>query len=1028
VKAHSIHFLILIASTLDVAAQSELPVKRITTNTGEDIVGVQSFFKDSQGYMWMGSLSFDLVRFDGQNTRRYTASEIQTDYFKSTRPLLVFEDRKRDLWLGTDVGALMIYDRQMDKFRVVNDSSTSIKSRLFCQAEDKDGSFWLGTLGGGLVKFNPDTKEFFQYEFKQDDPTSISDNYIVGLVFDSTGKLWIATTAGLCSYDPHSNKFVRYFLPNNNPADTYRYRVIRSMLLSKNKLYLSTYGGLQIFDITTNTSEHLIHDTKNPTSLSHNSLFQAAENQDGTFWIASYGGGLILYDPVLKKFTNWRKDESNPESISSNNLFTVYLDADGLLWIGVDDNTICVHNTKAKKFYSLVYRPGNPTGISSGWVQTIFQENDSLFWLGLNGNGLNRLNLNTGVVKKFLNDPNDPRSLGHNSVVAIDQDKQKRIWLGLAGGGVNMLEPAKDQFIRYEAGAKNSINNNAVSAMLVAQDNYVWTSTFRSGLTIYNPKTNRFRSFNNDSLQKAAGISFAFVKDIFELNDNLWFNTQTQVVVFDKIRNQFVLVSPEGQVAPTTSSLFLEMQPYSETEMLLFTNDEVKTIRYNDPDHIEQKVIYKRSQQDEVFKSFVVDRTNQIWYITKDHLVKWNPQSGEKKIYTEFDGIISSDLHALFLDTQGRIFITTLNGINWFSPEEIRDDTVHRKIIFTDFKIYNRSVSIGEPDSITNYTLPGHISQIENVTINHEHSFFSIEFTAMEFMAPNKIQYAYKLDGFDKEWVEIGNRNFASYTNLNPGKYSFQVKATNRDGFWGNQIASITIVINPPFWQTWWFSTLILLLIGGLIYFAHRYRLSQSLKIERLRTKIASDLHDEVGSSLTRISIYSDLLQNGNNESERTNYLSRISSMSREIVSTMSDIVWSIDNRSDTADALFFRMKDFATELLQPKNIQFDFKVSGIHGKVILEPFLRQNIYLIFKETINNVVKHAEASHVIVEITNGSQEFKMAIRDNGKGLNTRHKQRGHGLRNMNRRAQAIQGQLDFTNQSGTQIVFIRKPI
>lgn len=978
--------------------------------------------------MWMGSQTFDLVRFDGLNTRTYTPSEIQSGYFKNTRPLLIFEDSRKDLWMGTDVGALMIYDRALDKFQVVNDSATSIKSRLFCQAEDKDGSFWLGTLGGGLLRFHPDTKKFSHYQFNENDPTSIPDNYVVGLIFDSTGKLWVGTTAGLSSYDPQSNQFIRYSLPNKNPDDTYRYRVIRSMVLSKNKLYLSTYGGLQIFDIVTNKSEHLIHDDQNPNSLSHNSLFQATENPDGTFWIASYGGGLSLFDPITKKFKNWKKDESNPESISSNNIFTVYLDTDGLLWIGVDDNTVCIHNTRAKKFHPIVHRPGRSEGISPGWVQTIFQENDSIFWLGLNGNGLNQLNLNTGVAKKFLNDPKDPKSLGHNSVRSIDQDNQKRIWLGLAGGGVNLMDPAKEQFMRYEAGIKNSISNNAVSAMVIDQDDFIWVTTFRSGLNIYNPRTKKFKNVNNDSLRQATGISFAFVKEIFELNDNIWFNTQTQVVVFDKKRNQFVLVSPEGQVAPSTSSQFLEMEPYSETEMLLFTNEEVKTIRYADPGHIEQKVIYKRNLNDEFFKSFVVDRTNQIWYITKDHLVKWNPQSNEKRIYTESDGINSSDLHSLFLDTRGRIFITTLNGLTWFSPNEIQDDTVQRKIVFTDFKLYNRSVGIMERDSLTTYTLPGHISQLKNITIDHEHSFFSIEFTAMEFMAPNKIQYAYKLDGFDHEWVQIGNRNFASYTNLDPGNYTFQVKAANPDGFWGNQVASISIIINPPFWQTWWFIALVIVSIGALIYFGHLYRLSQSLKIERLRTKIASDLHDEVGSSLTRISIYSDLLQNENNESERTNYLSRISAMSREIVSTMSDIVWSIDNRSDTASALFIRMKDFATELLQSKNIQFDFKVSGIHEKAIVDPILRQNIYLIFKESINNIVKHANASYVLVEIVNDSRQFKMIITDNGKGFSLPQNQRGNGLRNMDRRAHAIHGLIEFTTQSGTQLIFTRKAL
>ena len=1019
---------LLLAASIHADGQNELRFKRITTNAGENIVGVQSFLKDQQGYLWMGSMTFDLLKFDGQNIRSYSYSEIQTEYFKSTRPLLIFEDRKKDLWIGTDVGALMIYDRTLDKFQVVNDSSTSIKSRLFCQAEDKDGTFWVGTLGGGLFRFHPETKKFSRYQFNPDDFTSIPDNYIVGLVFDTSGKLWVATTAGLCSYDPQTNQFTRYFLPNKNTNDTYRYRVIRSMLLSKNKLYLSTYGGLQIFDIKTLKSEHLIHDDRIPNSLSHNSLFQAVENPDGTFWIASYGGGLIHYDPVSGKFTNWKSDDANPESISSNNLFTVYLDTDGLLWLGMDDHTICVHDTRAKKFHSLVHLPSKPAGISSGWVQALLQENDSVFWLGFNGNGLNRLNLTTGVAEKFLHDPNDLNSLGHNSVVAIDQDNQNNIWVGLAGGGINKMNPVTRQFTRYESGEKNSITNNAVSALLVDQDDFIWATTFRDGLTIYDQQSRKFKNINNDSLTRFTGISLGFVRKIFELNGNIWFNTQRQVVVYDKNLDRFVQVAPEGQVAPTTGTTFLEMIPFSTTEMLLFIKDEVRTIHYSDPEHIVQKIIFKRKPDDEYFKSFVIDQNQLIWYITKDHLVKWNPETDEKRIYNESDGISSSDLISLYHDAQGRIFITTFNGLNWFYPHEITDDTVQRKLVFTDFKIYNHSVKIGEPDSVTNYSLPGHISQIKNIVLDHDHSFFSFEFTAMEFTAPTKIQYAYKLEGFDTEWVHVGNRNFASYTNLDPGDYTFKVKATNPDGYWNKSFASISIKINPPYWQTWWFLSLMGFVVVGLFYSIHQYRLSQSLKLERLRNKIASDLHDEVGSSLTRISIYSDLLQNENNESDRKNYLSRISIMSREIVSTMSDIIWSIDNRSDSVGALLLRMKDFATEILQPKNIELDFKVSEISEKAIVDPEVKQNIYLIFKEAINNIVKHANATLVTVEILNESNLFSMIITDNGKGVNEQQRSHGNGLRNMERRALAIHGDLKFLHNKGTQVIFTGKAL
>jgi len=1023
-------FLLCVLSFISVSpgvSQNDLRFKRIKTDTGEDILSVQAILKDNEGYVWLASSTFDLVRFDGNNTRKYSFAELQTDYFKSAYSSLIFEDTKKNLWIGTDAGALLMYDRMMDKFRIINDSASSVKSQMFCQAEDKDGSFWLGTLGGGLLRFHPDTKKFKKYQFSQGDPNSVSDNYIVGLVFDKTGKLWIGTTRGLCSYDPQKDQFIRYPLPNKNPADTYRYRVIRSMLLSDGKLYLSTYGGLQIFDIQNNKSEHLIHDDQHPNSLSHNSLFQIAENRDGTFWIASYGGGLSLYNPDNGKFVNWKKDDSNSESISSNNLFTVYLDKDGLLWIGADDNTVCVHDTNAKKFNSVVHKINTPESISSGWVQTIFQENDSIFWLGLNGGGLNRLNLNNQTTKKYVNDPKDLNSLGHNGVIAIGQDNQKRIWVGLDGGGINMMDPVTGKFTRYTAATKNSLNNNAVSAMLVDKSDFIWATTFRNGLNIYDINNKKFKNINNDSLRAATGISLAFVKDVFELNGNIWFNTRSQVVVFDKKRNQFILVAPEGQVTPVTGFSVGEMRPYSETEMLIFNKGEVKTIRYNDPEHIDQKVLFKRSPGEELFKSFVIDRYNVIWYITKDHLVKWNPETGEKRIYNDSDGISSSDLHSLFQDAQGRIFITTLNGLVWFSPTEIRDDTVERKIVFTDFKIYNHSVKIGEVDTVANYTLPGHISQLKNLTLAHDHSFFSIEYTALEFVASEKINYAYKLDGFDNDWVEVGNRNFASYTNLDPGDYTFHVKAANPDGLWGNSVATILITINPPFWQTWWFISLSILALGSGFYAVHQYRLRQSLKVERLRTKIASDLHDEVGSSLTKISIFSDLVQTDVDEKEKRNYLLSIGNLSREIVGTMSDIVWSIDNKNDSVGALLIRMKDFATEVLQAKNIELRFTVSHLDETKTLEPALKQNLYLIFKESINNIVKHAHATQVIVSISN-QQEFIMQIKDNGLGIADTVTTHGNGLRNMHRRARAIDGDFRIIAANGTTITIQRKSI
>lgn len=997
-------------------AQEQLRFKHITHKNGSSITGVQSFHQDADGYLWMASAVSDLTRFDGTNFRYYGFTDFETDRISGSRGTLVFEDSRQQLWVGTDAGWLFQYDRIKDQFIDATDSSQSAGARIFCFAEAPDGSFWLGSLGGGLVRFHPETKTFKQYKAERGNTASLPDNFISGLAYDADGTLWISTTGGLCSYNSQTDSFTSYPLSNVNPEDTYRYRVIRSLHISGNKIYLSTYGGLQIFDRITKTSQHIIHEPDNKKSLSHNSLFRIAEASDGKLWIATFGGGLNQFDPVTQSFTYWKNDAFNTVGISSSNLFSVYLDRNGLLWVGSSDNTVSVLNTIAKKFYRVKSNAGKPDGISHGWIRTLLQENDSIFWLGFNGQGLNKLNLNSGKAEKFLHDPKNPATISHNAISSLSKDLQGNLWVALEGGGINKVDGKTKKITRFTAG-KNSINNNAISALLVDSENILWATAYRDGLNLFDIGKNKFKRIKNDSLQAATGISFEFVEDIFEFNGNIWFNGQNQVVVFDKKYNRFVKVAETGKVVQVDNPFFLEIKPYSDTEMLLITKDEARAIRYINPDSIESERLFKMSAA-EGLKSFVV-HDKEVWYVTYNQLVRWNPQQDKKHMYTKADGIATDELNAVYKDNQGRIFVTSLDGFNWFYPNQIVDDTLARRIVFTDFKLFNQSASL-QPDSVYNFSIATQPSQLKLVNLKHNHSFFSIGFAAQEFIAPEKIQYAYRLSGFDKDWVYVGNRTFASYTNLDPGTYQFEVKATNPDGYWGNDFATLTLIIQPPFWRTWWFMVLVLLATCALLYAIHRYRLAQSLKLERLRTKIASDLHDEVGSSLTKISIYSELVQNGVHEKEKTNYLQSIGSLSREVVSTMSDIVWSIDNNNDTLTELINRMKDFATEVLHVRNIDFEFILHKVDSNKVVDPILRQNIYLIFKEAINNIVKHSKANKVNVFITT-HPHFELQIVDNGVGLPIQQSHTGNGLRNMNRRAVAIGGKISFSSGSGTTI-------
>ncbi len=274
------------------------------------------------------------------------------------------------------------------------------------------------------------------------------------------------------------------------------------------------------------------------------------------------------------------------------------------------------------------------------------------------------------------------------------------------------------------------------------------------------------------------------------------------------------------------------------------------------------------------------------------------------------------------------------------------------------------------------------------------------------------------MEGFDADWIQSGTRRYASYTNLDHGEYRFRVKGCNNDGVWNETGAAIRIIITPPFWETWWFRALIALSVVGALALLYRHRVARLLEIERLRVRIASDLHDDIGATLTKISLHSELIQDDACSPEVRASLRKIGAMSRELVTTMSDVVWSIDARNDTVGNLLDRMREFAASVLAARAVVFNFNINGLELDKRLPVDLRQNLYLIFKEAINNVAKHADATRVEIDLENSNDAFKMAIHDDGEAGAENERMTGHGLRNMKMRAQRLGGQLEIVPNGG----------
>jgi len=429
----------------------------------------------------------------------------------------------------------------------------------------------------------------------------------------------------------------------------------------------------------------------------------------------------------------------------------------------------------------------------------------------------------------------------------------------------------------------------------------------------------------------------------------------------------------------------------------------------------------KQGLANDVIYSILEDEDGFLWLSTNRGISRFDFQNKSFKNFTPKDGAqdFESNRGAALRSSDGKLFFGGINGFNVISPTSIKINRVIPTIVITSFKKMNEEVIFSKA-----------ISEVDTITLSYKDNFFSFTFAALDFTDPQSNSYAYMMEGFNDDWIYSGNERIATYTNLDAGTYVFRVKGSNNDGIWNETGASVTVIVLPPFWQTWWFRLLVLMFIIVTLYFIYRVKLLRAIEIERLRTRIASDLHDDIGSSLTRIAMQSELILEDINKDDYKKPIKEIGEKSRELITTMGDVVWSIDARNDSVANLLDRMKEFSHSLLSRKNISVLFHQEGLDEDKKIPVDLRQDIYLIFKEAINNIAKHSNATEVKISLKNFANEFTMSISDNGIVNTSKSESRktGHGIKNMRMRAERFGGVIEINNENGYKILYKRKPV
>jgi len=821
----------------------------------------------------------------------------------------MFQDRQGFLWIGT-VKGLARYDGYSFKTFVHNpEERISISSSAISAiTEDRQGGIWVGTWGGGVNRFNPETETFQHYLHDANNPQSLSHNTVRAITIDNQGNLWVGTSSGLNRFNPETETFQHYLHDANNPNSLSHDHVRTITEDIQGNLWIGTSSGLNRFNPEKETFQHYLHDANNPNSLSHDHIRSITADREGNLWVGTLGGGLNRFDPHTEIFHHYRHDANNPNSLSDDNVMTITEDRQGNLWVGTMDYGINRFNSETKTFQHYLYNANNPRSLSDDTVFSISKDRQGGIWVGTR-RGLNRLHPQTKTFQHYRHDPNNPNSLSHTGVFAITEDRQGSIWIGTRAGGLNRfnLETETFQHYRHDANNPNSLSHDYVRSIAVDSQGELWVGTWDEGLNRFNPQTETFQHYTHDA-NNPHSLSDNRVTSITEDSlGNLWvgtwggglnrFNPETETFQHyrhdannpNSLSHDMVFSISEdrqGHLWVGTRHGLNRFNPETETfqhylhdannpnslsddNVMTITEDRQGGIWVGTSDGLnlldKQSNTFKRFDlmNNESIYNIEEDNQGQLWLSSNYSLSRLNPKTGGFKKYDEGNGLQGDEfvLGSSLKSHTGEMYFGDSSGFHRFSPLKITDDLEPPKVTFTDLLISNQSVAIGINSNNTSsfenvFTLDKAIHSTKILTLNHQQNMVTFEFSTLHFTNPKKHQYAYKLEGFDKQWIKTDHKNRrATYTNLPAGEYIIRVKASNGDGVWNEKGASLKITVLPPFWKTWWaYSFYYLILISLIWWFVRTQRKKVQFEREinqQLEQKVAERTSELEKVSLT---------------------------------------------------------------------------------------------------------------------------------------------------------------------------------
>ncbi len=842
------------------AARPDIRFTRLTVADGLSQSVISSIAQDRHGFIWIGTTD-GLNRYDGYQFNAYRHDPDKPKSISANYVTKLLLDANDALWIGTQGGGLNRFDPSTQSFKRYqndpDDSASLSGNHVTSLYEDSAGILWIGTQENGLNRFDPARGTFTRYRHDPNDDQSLSRGPIEAIFEDTAKTLWIGAEDALDKLDHDSGRFAHYLNDPDDPDSLSKGRVTCLYEDVNHALWVGTQdGGLNQLDERTGRFAHYRSDPNDPNSLSNNRVIFMNNDRSGNIWIGTYSGGLNLFDLKTKRFVHYKHDPGDPFSLNSQTVPDILEDREGILWVGTSLG-LGKFNTRQLPFEFYHGSPNDSNSITPD-LSFVYVDRNDIVWLGNWEPWLTRFDREQNRFTRYYPDPDDPHSIDFangDGISSIHEDRDGYIWVGHLRNGICRLDPETDRFqhYRHDPDDSRSLSSDYIWSVFEDSDGYIWVGTESNGINRFDKTTQQFKRFQHDPQNPYSISSDRFSKTIYEdSHGSIWIGTgDSGLNRFDKATQQFQRFrhDPKDPASLSNNNVMTVRQDRAgrlwigTLEGLNQFNPLTETFtRYFEKDGLPNNVVYEILEEDPGSDG----KNGNLWLSTNKGLSRFDPDAGSFRNFDVHDGLQSNEFNrgAAAKNSQGEMFFGGINGLSVFHPNDISDNTYLPPVILTDFQLFNRPVPIGDDSP-----LQTSIWDTNKLTLRHHQNIISIEFVGLSLAAPEKNRYRYKLEGLETDWTEVNSdRRFVTYTNLDPGNYTFRVKASNNDGVWNEEGATLDIAILAPWWATAWFRTLAVLGFAGILAGVFRWRVSAI----RYRTKELEKQVEERTRSLSQ--------------------------------------------------------------------------------------------------------------------------------------------------------------------------------